>query len=421
MKMILIILACLFLTAGLSAEIVDRIIAKVGREIILDSELETRIQQMDAAGLIDEEISRSDALQSMIESRVIVQKAKEEGFVVDVIEVRSLADKQMQQIMAQFSTEDDFRKQLQLEMGLTVPELREFYIELITETNLREQLINEKIKNKVHVTEGEIESFYQENMDEIPKRSAKDKLGMILRLIKVSKKSQKKGLIEINKIMDRLNNGEDFNEIISQFVEEDKIFTGGDLGWFGKGMMVQDFEDAAFALRPGEISEVIETKFGYHIIKLEEKKDDEIHASHILRQLVPSEEDIQATVNLMNDIRDKLNLGENFEELAREYSDDIDTGENGGIIGEFATDEYPSLFENYFIDLEYGEYSDLVREEEMIYIFAKLELVPERPYKYIEIYDRLKNMIINQKEQQIYSDLITDITKETYIETYLED
>ena len=421
MNKILLLLIGLLLITSIEAEIVDRIVAKVGKEIILESELDTRIQQMEAAGLMDESVSKFDILQSMIESKVIVQKAKEEGFVVDLIEVRTLADNQMQQIISQFPTEEDFRKQLKQEMGLTAPELREFYIELITETNLREQLINEKIKNKVHVTEGEIESFYQENLEEIPIRPAKDKLGMIMREIKVSEQSKEKGLIEINKIMDRLNDGEDFYDIISGFESDDPFFTGGDLGWFGKGMMVQDFEDAAFSLRTGEISEVVETRFGFHIIKLEEKRIDEVHASHILYQLIPSEQDIQTTIDLMEEIHTRLENGEDFSTLAEEYSDDIETAENEGIIGEFSADEYPSLFEEYFADLDYNEYSDLVREDGVIYIFAKLEKVPERQYTYSEIYDRLKEMVISQKEQQIYDDLVTEITKETYIETYLED
>ncbi|MCK4694925.1 MAG: peptidylprolyl isomerase, partial [Candidatus Cloacimonetes bacterium] len=405
----------------ISGEVLDKIVAKVGREIILRSDLEKRIQQMTATGYYTEEISNYDILNDMIESKLIIQKAKEEDYKIDEFDVKSLAENQIEEISSQFSSEDEFKEVLMDEMGLTVLELKEFYIHMITEQRLKEQIIRNNIKNKIHITEAEVENYFQENKEQIPLRSAMDQIGKIKRVIKPSKATKEKALIEINKIMDRLNEGEDFIEIANSVDKYGEKFSGGDLGFFGKGKMVKPFEDAAFALRPGEISEVVETKFGFHIIKMEERLDDEIRVSHILRQIQPTELDIEATIQLMENILERLNNNEDFSELARKYSEDDSTAVNGGIVGEFPTNSYPKLFKEYLNDLDYGQYSQLVKEGDDLYIFGKLKQIAERPYSYEEIYENLRKMVISEKEIELYDIWTKELIKETYVEIFLKE
>ncbi len=421
MKKIILIISILIMFSIISGEVLDKIVAKVGREIILRSDLEKRIQQMTATGYYTEEISNYDILNDMIESKLIIQKAKEEDYNIDEFDVKSLAENQIEEISSQFSSEDEFKEVLMDEMGLTVLELKEFYIHMITEQRLKEQIIRNNIKNKIHITEAEVENYFQENKEQIPLRSAMDQIGKIKRVIKPSKATKEKALIEINKIMDRLNEGEDFIEIANSVDKYGEKFSGGDLGFFGKGKMVKPFEDAAFALRPGEISEVVETKFGFHIIKMEERLDDEIRVSHILRQVQPTELDIEATIQLMENILERLNNNEDFHELARKYSEDDSTAVNGGIVGEFSTNSYPKFFKEYLNDLDYGQYSQLVKEGDDLYIFGKLKKIAERPYSYEGIYENLRKMVISEKEIELYDIWIKELIKETYVEIFLKE
>ena len=420
MKKILLIIITLLILASLSAEVVDKIIAKVGREIILKSDLEKRMQQLNASGTVMNDITQFDILNDMIEAKLIIQKAKEEEYEVDDQMIKEMAEDQIKQVASQFPSELEFKKELR-GAGLSVPDLKDYYIEMMTEEQLKLQIIRHNIKSKIHITEGEVEEYYKENLVDIPPRPEMYKIGMIVRFIKAGKDTKGKVLVEINKIRDKVNEGADFAELAKEYSDGPSAANGGNLGFFGKGMMVKQFEAAAFALMPGEISEVIETQFGYHIIKVLEKKGNEVNASHILKIVEATEEDVQANIQLMEDVLQRLINGEEFSELAKTYSEDEESAIKGGVIGEFTKDTFPEIFKKHLENLEVGENTGLVREQENFYIFSILNKIPEREYRYTEIFDRLKEMVTSQKEIELYGNWIKELMHETYVEILIEE
>jgi len=420
MKKILLIITTLLIIASLSAEVVDKIIAKIGREIILKSDLEKRMQQLNASGINMDNITQFDILNDMIEAKLIIQKAKEEDYEIDDQMINKAAGDQIKQVASQFPSEIEFKKELK-NAGLSVPDLKDYYIEMMTEEQLKSQIIQHNIKSKIHITEGEVEEYYKENLIDIPQRPEMYKVGMIGRFIKAGDDTKNKVLIEINKIRDELIEGADFAELAKKYSDGPSAQNSGNLGFFGKGMMVKPFEEAAFALMPGEISEVIETQFGYHIIKILEKKGNEINASHILKKVEATQEDVQANIQLMESVLQKLADGEEFIELAKIYSEDEETAVNGGILGEFTKDTFPEMFKKYLENLEVGENTGLIREQDNFYIFSILNKIAEREYKYTEIFDRLKEMVTSQKEIELYGNWIKELMQETYVEILIEE
>lgn len=414
-KVLSVILLTLMITI-LVAEEIDKIVAKVGRDIILVSELEQRKQQMKAADMDIADITDYDILKEMIDSKLIIQKAKEQDFVVDELEVKDLADKQIQQIAANFPNEFEFKKSLKEEMGITVPELKEYYIEMMTEQRLKEQIINITIKSKISITDIEIENYYQEHQDEIPLRPDTDRLGMIMKEVKASDKTKEKALLKINKLRQKIEDGDDFATLAKENSDCASSNNGGDLGFFGKGMMVKEFEESAFTLMPGEVSGVVETMFGYHIIKVTEKKESEIKASHILVKVEPNEKDVEATNILMQNVLNELQAGADFSELATKYSDDQTTAVNGGIIGDFPADQYPEMFKSKLSELDYGQYTEIIKEGDILYILYKKEQIPAGTYEYLDIYEQLKNMVRNSKEIELYEEWVNKLHQENYIE-----
>lgn len=419
MRRIFVLLIVLITVCSLNGEVLDAIIAKVGRDIILQSDLDRRMQQLSAAGVLTEDITMFDVLNDMIESMIIIQQAKHEEYEVNDKQMKSMGEEQIGSISSQFSSEYEFKKEL-AKANLTVIELKEYYIQMFTEQSLKNQIIDSKIKNKIHLTEVEVEDYYEEHKSEIPSRPEMDQIGMIVRNIKAGKETINIALVKINKIRDLILEGDDFEEMAKEYSECPSSASGGNLGYFEKGTMVKPFEDTAFSLIPGDISEVVKTDFGYHIIRVEEKKDDKIKASHILIKVEPTEEDIKATVLLMETVLEKLRAGEDFSELAKTYSEDDSTAVKGGIIGEYPKDDYPDFCKESLESIGYKEYTDVIRKENKVYIFTKIKNIPERTYNYVEIYDKLRELVKTQKEMELYENWIKELIRETYVEILIE-
>jgi len=419
MKKIALALTISILCICLYAEQLDQIVAKVGRDIILKSELNTQLQQMKTSGVPEDQMNPITVLNGMIESRLIVQTARDEGFEVDASRMKEAADKQIQEVASQFENQEAFQAELK-KAGLTVLELKDYYIDMMTEQSLRTQIVDKYIKSKIHITEAEIEDYYQEHKAEIPMRPALEKIGMIRHKIEPGKETRSAALIAINKIKDQINEGMEFDEALAQAKASDPTISGGNIGFIGPGTMNKDFEAVAFSLLPGEVSDVVDVDYGYHLIKVEEKKGEEINVSHILKMVAPTDEDIAASHQLMQNVLTKLQNGADFAEMAETYSDDDSTAVLGGVVGEYVAGSYPALFADYVKDLSVGEYSEVINKDNVLYIFAKLENIPERPYEYSEIYDQLRDLVMSSKEQEYYADWINSLIKKSYVEVLLE-
>jgi len=417
MKKLMILLLLLFSLLG--AEVLDKIVAKVGREIILKSELDEYLKYIRTTGTIPEDITDIDILNNMIESKLIIQKAKAENFEIDEYKIKEKVDEQIKKIISNYPDEASFKREL-TQAGLTISDLKENYHRMVTESYYKEEILRNNIRGKVYITEVEIEEYYNDHKDEFPKRPEMFKIGMILKEIQPSTKTKAQALEDIRNVMDKIKAGESFAELATTESQCPSSKNGGDLGFFVKGTMIKSFEDAAFNLHPGEISDIVETDFGYHIIKMEEKKDDEIRVRHILKLVEATENDIEETVKTMEEVLVKLRKGGNFGELANEYSDDDSTAANGGIIGEFSADNYPEIFKEKIENIKVGEYSELVRESNYIYIFGKLDKVVEREYNYQEIQERIRDIVTSEKEKEVYDNFIKKLMEETYIEILYE-
>ncbi|MCF7911014.1 MAG: peptidylprolyl isomerase [Candidatus Cloacimonetes bacterium] len=413
---LLILLALCFMIQG---ETIDRIVTKVGREVILQSELDKRHQMLLATGIAEEDISLDEILDEMIEAELILIKARESEIEVDDYMVKKIAEQQLESIRSEYATELEFRQQLKQETNLTVNELKDYYEDMITEQKLRESLIAQEITSQVHVTDAEVEEYYQEHLADIPLKKASDKLGMILLKIEPSETTRQELKREMYDLKDQLNKGADFAELAKKYSDCPSGANGGDLGYIERGVTVKAFEEAAFKLEQGEVSDLVETEFGFHLILLQERKDDQIKVSHILKKLEATPADRAKIEALAAEIHDRIINGEDFGELAREYSQEDSSAANGGVIGEFQPDNYPELFSSYFKALDYGEITDVISEGDNLYIFSKLERMPARSYTYEELYDQLKDQVYNLKQIEIYESWIDNLKKTTYIEIYL--
>lgn len=185
---------------------------------------------------------KEDALNQLIQQKIIEQEAKKSNIKVEKSEVEDRYKK-----LAEENGEETLKKQIKEYYGWTIEEFKGKIRIVVLKEKLQEKVSNDESLNKDKKTKAE-------------------------------------------EILTKIKNGEDFAKLAKEFSEDPSAADGGNVGWFEKGKMIQEFEDTAFSLKPGEISGVVKTQYGYHIIKVTDKKENEVAASHILIKSVDFED-----------------------------------------------------------------------------------------------------------------------------------
>ncbi|MDY0151216.1 MAG: peptidylprolyl isomerase [Candidatus Cloacimonas sp.] len=418
MKKLVLALLLLVAIMALQAEMIDKIVAKVGTEIILLSDLQKQLAQMQSAKTLTENTDPLDVLNEMVDQRLMIQKAKEQNIKIDDNKIKNMAERYLKQIKSRYPSEQAFAADLK-KSKLTESDLLKYYSEMLTESSLTEQLIERNISAKISVSDKELLAFYASTKDTLAVKPVSWDLGMIMREIKPGNSVRDEKLAQIKALLVRLGNGEDFATLAAEESDCPSKEVGGDLGFFSKGMMVKPFEDAAFALNLGEVSDVVETQFGYHIIKLEERKGNEIRTRHILKTLSASVADTLAEHALMEQIRVRFAANTSFADLAGEYSMDPESKADGGLLGEFSEADLPELFATQIMQTPLGELSPVLENEGMLYLFIRLKEHPVRVYTYEEVKAQIQQMIFRQKQMEAYKLWIDNLKRESYVQLSL--
>jgi peptidyl-prolyl cis-trans isomerase SurA len=179
-----------------------------------------------------------------------------------------------------------------------------------------------------------------------------------------NKERQEEARQKAQGLLNQIQNGEDFIELAKAHSEDPGSGPrGGDLGFFGRGEMVSPVEAAVYALTPGEISEIVQSEFGFHIIKLEEIEGPRVRARHILIALQPSEADAAEAYKRAVKLYDRIKAGEDFSEVAKTDSDHAETGAKGGLLGTYTEEQPPPGFAAILTTMVLGSVSQPVQTE----------------------------------------------------------
>ncbi|MBM4403391.1 MAG: peptidylprolyl isomerase [Candidatus Cloacimonetes bacterium] len=417
-KILIFVTAVLLLAGSIHAEVLDKIVARVGNDVILLSDVQKQMMQMRSTGMLSPDMNAYVILEQMIEQRLVIQKAKEINITVDQARVKTSAERYIREIKAKFQSEEEFNREL-AKMRLSHSDLLSYYTEILTEQYLSEQLFNKQIAGKVFVSETEMREFYTAHKDSLAFKPVSWEIGMIMREIGVGNEGEAEQYQIIRQILTRLNNGEDFATLAREYSDCPSGKEGGDLGFFRKGQMVKTFEDAAFKLNVGEISNIVRTEYGFHIIKLEEKRGDEIRARHILKLVQATQADSTREYALMERIRQEYLNGASFAELAGKWSQDEETAAGGGIIGEFAADEFPEIFASILSATPVGGITPVLTADNVLYLFSMIREIPQRIYSYEELQDYLRNFLTRQKQMQAYDEMIEQLKLDYHVQIML--
>jgi peptidyl-prolyl cis-trans isomerase SurA len=312
---------------------VDRIVAVVGSQPILESEVEEQIAQAKASGQAIPEDSaglaayRHRLLDNMIDAELLVQQAERDTTVkVTEQEVLDAVEQTVKNVRSRFTSEAEFQRQVRVAFG-TVEEWRRLLTREQRRSILQQRLIEtlrqkEKIK-PISPTDAQMRTFWEENKGQGQQRPATVSFRQIIVVAKPDSAARAQALATADSLVRVLRAGADFATLARRFSDDSATRdSGGTLGWFRRGTMVKPFEAVAFRLRPGAISDVVETDFGYHIIQVDRVQPAEVLARHIL--IAPRISPAQVTVarERADSVRMALGRGESFDSLARRYGDE---------------------------------------------------------------------------------------------------
>ena len=418
------ILLTFLITASASAEVLDRVVAVVDKEIILLSELESQIQlyalqnRTEIRNESQLDSLRIEFLDRMIEDKVLLVEARRDTTIeVSNKEVEEALESQVKSIKGQFPSEDDFREQLRAE-GLTLTGLKEQYRDEIYKQLLKEKLIQSKLA-RILVSTGDVKNFYEENIDDLPEKPAGIRMSHILISIQPGASTVDSLYNYAQLIRDKAEGGEDFALLAKAYSDDPSGKNGGDLGWFARGEMVPEFEKAAFGLQLGRISEVVRSQFGFHVIKATGRKGDKVRASHILIQLLPSDDDMAAKRGQADSLYQSILDGADYAELAKRFSDDENSRESGGELGWYAANDLLPEFIRALTDLEIGQVSPPVVSDFGFHIIRLEDKRQASPIDIEEDYDTLEEMTRRAKAQAQLEELLTRVSAGLYIDKRL--
>lgn len=401
-------------------EVVDGIVAIVGDEIILRTELMQATQafavQMGInprTQLQELEKLKKDILQNLIHEKVLLAKAEEDTITVDDQQVEAELEARIQGLVQQLGS----KEKVEAYFGSPIKKIKRDYRDDIRK-HLIVQAVQQNKFRDVQISRPEVEDFYESMKDSLPEKEPMVKLRHILMEVQSGEESRQKVMERIREIQGLLRQGENFEELARKYSEDPGTAErGGALGFVERGTLFQSFEETAFQLQPGEVSDIVETPVGLHLIQMVEKRGDKADMRHILIRLEVTQQDEREVIEQMNHIRERILAGEDFIQLVNEYSQDASTKEEGGDLGWLPLEQLQiEAFKSAVDTLQEGQTSKPFRTQ-FGYHIIKLEGRREaRVLSLEEDWEQIKEWALNMKRQRVLDQWIKEIKKDLYIE-----
>jgi len=402
---------------------VDRVVAIVGDQPVLWSDVLAYINQQRASGVpvppdsAGQMAFARDALNQLIDEEILVQKAHEMKVDVTEAEVNHSVDDQIKRIRDQFKSEEEYKTELK-NAGFGTPEeyrrtlYTQFYRRALQQRVFPDLQKAARMKN---VSDAEIEEAFQKNRDLLKNQPATVTFRQIVVAPKPTLEQKKTAYAKAESLLVEIRKGGDFEQIAKrESMDPGSKPTGGDLGWNRRGAMVPEFERVMFALRPGGISPVVETPFGYHIIRVDRVQAGEVHAHHILITPVIDSADI-ATARLEADsVAKAWRAGASFDSLSAKHHD---PAEEKGILQPFVRDSLPASYGAALAGKKAGEVTDPFElaspRGTAKYAVVQLVTVNEAgQFVESEVRERIRQQLVAERATR---QLLDDLRKKTYV------
>ncbi|HLB01016.1 MAG TPA: peptidylprolyl isomerase [Bacteroidota bacterium] len=400
-------------------QILDGIVAVVGKEAIFLSDLKAQTEFYAVSNRIDPETPglREQVLGAMINEKLVLAEAlRDTNIRVTEDQVTARLDELIAQRIAhpQVGTRQKLEELYDMPVSRMKREFRD---------EMRKQLLTQALQEtkfgNVTISRREVEEFFHTYRDSLPEVPEELEIYHIFRFPRVSTGTREEITRKAGAILDSIRAGGDFADFARRYSEDAATAAeGGDLGFWKRGEFVPDFEEIVFSLKEGEISNIVETSRGFHIVQLVERRGDKVRARHILFKAGGDSTSSSEAIAFLNNLRDSALAGTPFTELAKKYSDDRESGPLGGLVGRLTADQFDPDLLRVTAGMKAGDISQpvelatgSVRGNHVVYL---KERIPAHPMNLEQDWKRLENMALGYKRNVEYEKWIADLRSQLY-------
>lgn len=408
--------------------LIDKTIAVVGNEVIMISQLEEEVQMMKAYGMMSDKSGRCEILESMMSSKLFLMQSRIDSIAVNNDQVESQLSQRLDQVRTSLGGDEAVEEYFAKSMF----KLRQEWRQAIEDQTLTQQMQQEIAGKVPELTPYDVQQYVEStDPDDLPMVPIKYQLSQIC--VYPDREAANMAVKErLLAIRERIINGERFSTLARIYSQDPgSSRKGGELGMASKSIFWPAFSDAAMSLKPGVVSQIVETPDGFHIIEVLEKKGDMFNARHILLKPEYTSEDRQKGFKLLDSLRTEItNETIKFELAARFYSQDPATRTNGGQMADpmsgssyFEIDQLKPQDYAAIRNLEVGEISKPIesldnegRDGNLVYKIVKVDkILPAHPATFQSDYTLLLDQATEVKRQEAIDEFINSKIETTYI------
>ncbi len=404
-----------------SPEVPDRILAVVGDSIVLKSDVDLLMMQYQQSGqtITDTAEVYRGILENRVNELLIVQAAVRDTSIHILDEqVSTLVQQELEARRRQFGGEQQFQAALK-ESGMTMEDLRNMLAgDIRTRMMMREYIGKvSRERRPPPVSDDELRRYFEENRAQFGRRPETISFTQVVILPRASDSARAEARAKLEEAMKEIAAGADFATVARKYSDDPSTRErGGDLGWFRSGAMVREFDQMAFAMQPGQISPIIETSFGFHIIKLEKVRGAERQARHILVVPTVTGADAERMRATADSVIEKLQAGANVDSIVRAIGDPNEQSR----VGPYPVDRLPAPYNTVLNDVDPGMVVGpvLLPTATGASKFAVIKVTDRKPAGEFSLSDPQFRAQLQRSvaENRLVEEIIQDLKQRTHVE-----
>lgn len=428
MKKITVTLSAIFIALASVAQdkVVDQIVAVVGGNIILKSDVERMNIDQQAQGVTSDGDMKCEILENFLIDKLLVAEAELDTLIeVTPNEVNNAMDQQLNQYIAYLGSEkaveDYWKKSIQA-------------IKADMQEGLRNQLLSQKMRAKivenVTVTPSEVRYYFRnlEN-DQIPTVPTQYEYSQITIEPKIELDEENRVKAELRRMKERIENGTSFATMAVLYSEDGSAKDGGIIGYLGRAQLDPAYASVAFNLKGDKVSNVVKSSFGYHIIQLVDKKGDKVNTRHILMKPKISVDAKELAYNRLDSLSNIIRKNDiSFEEAARLFSFDKNSRNNGGVAinpnsmsSKFSVTDLDPDVSKIITEMNVNEISkpfETIDKESMQTVYKIIKVMKKIDSHKADLqndYQQLSDLYLAKKKEDVFNEWVAERQSKTYI------